>query len=49
MALEYEVEDPSALIEQLLAAGHLGADAVVIPNGVEVGHFATASPPACSI
>jgi phosphatidylinositol alpha-mannosyltransferase len=23
---------------------HLGADAVVIPNGVEVGHFASASP-----
>jgi phosphatidylinositol alpha-mannosyltransferase len=23
---------------------HLGADAVVIPNGVEVGHFATAEP-----
>lgn len=28
-ALEYEVEDPSALIEQLLAAGHIGAEAVV--------------------
>jgi hypothetical protein len=27
-ALEYEVEDPSALIEQLLAAGQLGEDAV---------------------
>jgi hypothetical protein len=27
-ALEYEVEDPSALIEQLLAAGHLGSEAV---------------------
>ncbi|MEU9762052.1 VOC family protein [Streptomyces sp. NPDC047985] len=28
-ALEYEVEDPSALIERLLAAGHIGEDAVV--------------------
>ncbi|CAM3329254.1 VOC family protein [Stackebrandtia soli] len=28
-ALGYEVEDPSALIEQLLSAGHLGEDAVV--------------------
>ena len=27
-ALEYEVEDPSALIEQLLAAGAIGVDAV---------------------
>ncbi|QQQ73698.1 VOC family protein [Saccharothrix sp. 6-C] len=32
-ALGYEVEDPSALIEQLLAAGHLGAEAVVEHNG----------------
>jgi hypothetical protein len=32
-ALEYEVEDPSPLIEQLLAAGHLGADAVVEHRG----------------
>ncbi|HET6532586.1 MAG TPA: VOC family protein [Actinoplanes sp.] len=32
-ALEYEVEDPSALIEQLLAAGHLGPDAVVEHRG----------------
>jgi len=32
-ALEYEVEDPSALIEQLLAAGHLGAEAVIEHNG----------------
>jgi hypothetical protein len=32
-ALDYEVEDPSALIEQLLAAGHLGADAVAEHNG----------------
>jgi hypothetical protein len=28
-ALEYEVEDPSALIKQLLAAGRIGAEAVV--------------------
>jgi hypothetical protein len=28
-ALEYEVEDPSALISQLLAAGHIGSEAVV--------------------
>jgi len=28
-ALGYEVEDPSALIEQLLAAGHIDAQAVV--------------------
>ncbi|PNE39952.1 MULTISPECIES: VOC family protein [Streptomyces] len=27
-ALAYEVEDPSVLIEQLLAAGHLGEEAV---------------------
>lgn len=32
-ALEYEVEDPSALIEQLLAAGQLGEDAVVEQRG----------------
>lgn len=32
-ALEYEVEDPSALIGQLLAAGHLGEDAVAEHNG----------------
>lgn len=32
-ALEYEVEDPSALIEQLLAAGHLPQDAVVDHRG----------------
>jgi hypothetical protein len=32
-ALEYEVEDPSALIEQLLAAGHLPEAAVVEHNG----------------
>ncbi|MFD9408107.1 VOC family protein [Streptomyces sp. NPDC059989] len=32
-ALEYEVEDPGALIEQLLAAGHIGEEAVVEHRG----------------
>ncbi len=32
-ALDYEVENPSALIEQLLAAGHLGDDAVLEHGG----------------
>lgn len=32
-ALEYEVEDPSALIEQLLAAGHLTEEAVIEHRG----------------
>jgi hypothetical protein len=32
-ALEYEVEDPSVLIEQLLAAGHLPAEAVIEHRG----------------
>jgi hypothetical protein len=32
-ALEYEVEDPSPLIGQLLAAGHLGQEAVVEHRG----------------
>ena len=32
-ALEYEVEDPSALVEQLLAAGHIEVDAVVEHRG----------------
>ena len=32
-ALEYEVEDPSALVEQLLAAGHIDAEAVVEHHG----------------
>ncbi|MFC5924430.1 VOC family protein [Micromonospora vulcania] len=32
-ALEYEVEDPSALITQLLAAGRVDADAVVEHDG----------------
>ncbi|NIZ93641.1 VOC family protein [Kineococcus rubinsiae] len=32
-ALEYEVEDPTALVDQLLAAGHLGQQAVVDRHG----------------
>ena len=32
-ALEYEVENPSALISQLLAAGHIGSEAVVDYRG----------------
>jgi hypothetical protein len=32
-ALEYEVEDPSALVSQLLAAGHIGSEAVVEYRG----------------
>ena len=32
-ALGYEVEDPSPLIEQLLAAGRLGAEAIVEHRG----------------
>ncbi|MFI9626905.1 VOC family protein [Streptomyces sp. NPDC052042] len=32
-ALEYEVEDPSALIERLRAAGHIGEEAVVEHEG----------------
>ncbi|MEV6333996.1 VOC family protein [Nocardia vinacea] len=32
-ALEYEVEDPSVLVEQLLSAGQLTADAVVEHHG----------------
>ena len=32
-ALEYEVEDPSALVGQLQAAGHLGAEAVAEHHG----------------
>src|SRR5512133_2323596 len=31
--LEYEVEDPSALISQLLAAGQIGSEAVVEYRG----------------
>ncbi|WP_030022885.1 VOC family protein [Streptomyces monomycini] len=32
-ALEYEVEDPSVLVEQLLAAGHIGDEAVAEHRG----------------
>jgi hypothetical protein len=32
-ALEYEVEDPSALTSQLPAAGHMGSEAVVEYRG----------------
>ena len=32
-ALEYEVEDPSVLVSQLLAAGHIGAEAVLEHRG----------------
>jgi hypothetical protein len=35
-ALGYEVEDPSALITQLLAAGHIGAEAVAEHGGRKV-------------
>ncbi len=35
-ALEYEVEDPGALIEQLLAAGHLDAEAVAEHRGRKI-------------
>jgi hypothetical protein len=32
-ALEYELEDPTALVEQLLAAGHIGQEAVLEHRG----------------
>jgi len=32
-ALEYEVEDPSVLVSQLLAAGHIGSEAVLEHRG----------------
>ncbi len=35
-ALGYEVEDPSALIERLLAAGHLGEEAVTGHRGRKI-------------
>ncbi len=35
-ALEYEVEDPSPLIEQLLAAGHLAPEAVGDHHGRKI-------------
>ena len=58
-ALEYEVEDPSALIDRLLAAGHISDDAVTEHRGHRIfrGHAAIRQPeearpgpsaPACS-
>ena len=35
-ALEYEVEDPSALVERLLVAGHVSEDAVTEHHGRRV-------------
>jgi hypothetical protein len=35
-ALGYEVEDPSALVEQLLAAGHVGEEAVAEHRGRKI-------------
>jgi hypothetical protein len=35
-ALEYEVEDPSALIGHLLAAGHIGEDGVAEHRGRQI-------------
>lgn len=35
-AMEYEVEDPSSLIEQLVGAGHLPAEAVVERRGKQL-------------
>jgi len=35
-ALGYEVEDPSALIEHLLAAGHLGEEAIAEHRGHKI-------------
>ncbi|MQY31382.1 VOC family protein [Nocardia aurantia] len=35
-ALEYEVEDPSALIEQLSSAGHVGADDIAEHKGRKI-------------
>jgi hypothetical protein len=35
-ALEYEVEDPSALIARLLSAGHIGDEAVVEHRGSKI-------------
>ena len=35
-ALEYEVEDPSALIDQLLAAGHIGEDVIAEHRGGKI-------------
>lgn len=35
-ALGYQVEDPSALIDQLLAAGHIGQDAIAEHDGRKI-------------
>ena len=35
-ALEYEVEDPSALVQQLLAAGRIGAEDIVEHRGRQI-------------
>ncbi|WP_433498167.1 VOC family protein [Sphaerimonospora sp. CA-214678] len=35
-ALDYEVEDPSALIERLLAAGHVDEEAIIEHRGREL-------------
>lgn len=45
-ALEYEVEDPSALVQQLLAAGRIGAEAVVERRGRQIfrGMLRSATP-----
>ena len=45
-ALEYEVEDPSALIDQLLAVGHISDDAVTEHFGHRIfrGHAAIRHP-----
>ncbi|MDT9685536.1 VOC family protein [Streptomyces sp. TRM76323] len=45
-ALEYEVEDPSALVEQLLAAGQIGEEAVTEHRGRKTfrGHAAIRHP-----
>ncbi|GAA2593338.1 VOC family protein [Actinomadura fulvescens] len=35
-ALDYEVEDPSTLIERLLAAGHVGEEAIIEHHGRKI-------------
>ena len=46
-ALEYEVEDPSALVEQLLAAGGIGTEAVVEHRGRKTRPAASAVAGGC--
>jgi hypothetical protein len=41
-AVEYDVEDPSALISQLLAVGHIGPEAVVEYHGRRIFRSDTA-------